>query len=231
MDLDTRYVIPSEVEPRITEDLSIYKQALILHEVSSVPSSTLWRILELAKQGLPIVFVGTIPTTSSGLEPDDADIADLVEEILQQRGSVKVDSIEETPTALSALRIQYEPAYKSHHDLVTNIDISLVPLFTAKMPQIHSSRLVARTGQPDTTISTTLLNHLPMLSSPSTPQDIRLPRSCRYGMTIRQHRPRTLPMETDLHEWQSHFRPKLRLSFGAYAALYIIFLSLTSISA
>jgi hypothetical protein len=115
--------------------------------------------LELAKQGLPIVFAGTIPTTASGFELDDANIADLVEEILQQRGSVKVDSIEETPTVLSALRIRYELAYKSHRYLITDFDISLVPLFTAKMPQIHSSRLVARTGQPDTTISTTLRSY------------------------------------------------------------------------
>jgi hypothetical protein len=221
MGLDTRCVVTSEVEPPITEDLSISKQALILNEVSSVPSSTLRRILELAKQGLPIVFVGTIPTTSSGLEPDDANIADLVEEILQQCGSAKVDSIEETPTALSAMGIQYVPASRSHHDPGTDLYTSLGPLFTARLPRIHSSRLVARTDQPDTTISTTLLNHLPMLSSHSTPLDIRLPRSGHYGMTVRQHRPRTFPTETDLPESLYHFPRKLRLSFGAYAPRFI----------
>lgn len=75
--------------------------------MSFIPPSTLLRILDLSKQGLPILFVGNTPVAAAGTGTNDTVIKNLVEDILKQDGSTKVGSIEEIAIALRAFDIQY----------------------------------------------------------------------------------------------------------------------------
>ncbi|GHJ86345.1 hypothetical protein NliqN6_2747 [Naganishia liquefaciens] len=81
-------------------------KALILNEVKSIPQVTLRRILDLSRQGLPIIFVAKTPVCSAGLDADDSAIQKLVQTILEQNQAIKVDSLDDVASALGNLGIE-----------------------------------------------------------------------------------------------------------------------------
>ena len=83
------------------------EKALILNEVKSIPQVTLRRILDLSRQGLPIIFVAKTPVCSAGLDADDSAIQKLVQTILEQNQAIKVDSLDDVASALGNLGIEY----------------------------------------------------------------------------------------------------------------------------
>ena len=85
---------------RLDADGPAYK-ALILDNETMIPQETAKKLLEYAKAGLPILFVGTVPSESAVSGEDT--VAQLMEELLTYNCVKLVASTDEVPAALSEL--------------------------------------------------------------------------------------------------------------------------------
>ncbi|MET1036805.1 MAG: glycosyl hydrolase [Aeromicrobium sp.] len=80
--------------------------ALILNDQTTMPSANAKRLLELAKQGLRIFVVGETPSSTTGVEADQAELASTIAELLKQPSVVRVAGDAALPAALVAAGIR-----------------------------------------------------------------------------------------------------------------------------
>lgn len=84
-----------------------------MNAVAFMQISTLTKILQLAKQGLPIVLVGNGPIASAGLNTsadgnatnDDSKITALLSELKNHERCLSVDDVGQIPNALKRINI------------------------------------------------------------------------------------------------------------------------------
>lgn len=86
----------------LAADGPAYK-ALLLENPTFLPYETALRLLEFAKKGLSILFVGELPRQSAF--HGEKDITPIIEEMLLLPGVKQVSSVQEVPAQLEALRI------------------------------------------------------------------------------------------------------------------------------
>jgi hypothetical protein len=80
-------------------------RALIIDEGETLPLSTAKKLLELAKTGFPIIFVGTPPTESPFFKESSADIKGIVSRILDTDAGINVVHKESVPAILEGLKV------------------------------------------------------------------------------------------------------------------------------
>ncbi|KAJ9123063.1 hypothetical protein QFC22_001252 [Naganishia vaughanmartiniae] len=88
-------------------------KALVLNDVAYMQLSTLARILQLAKNGLPIVLVGNGPVVSAGLNPpqdgsatdDDTETVALLLELRNEPKCLSVDNVGQVSDALKRINV------------------------------------------------------------------------------------------------------------------------------
>lgn len=158
-------------------DRSAYR-AVLLNDQKTMPVSAAEKLLRLARQGLPVVIVGDVPSTVPGngdAARQDARLKSVVSQLLRQRGVVRVASEADAPGALRRLTV--------------------TPPRRRTTDRVRSSTCAARRAPPTTTTCTTRRTRRPRRRSPSpakasptgwTPGPARSPRS-------RTTRPATAP--------------------------------------
>ncbi|UOQ89155.1 hypothetical protein MUN74_18145 [Agromyces endophyticus] len=102
--LEDPYLSP-EKDGGLFGDRSDYG-ALVLNNQRSISLSAAQRILELAEQGLRVFVVGEAPTTTTGAEPDAADLAGIVAALLDQPTVRRVATETELPRELGGAGIR-----------------------------------------------------------------------------------------------------------------------------
>ncbi|SNS45990.1 F5/8 type C domain-containing protein [Actinomadura meyerae] len=88
-------------------DGSAYR-AVLLNDQKTMPVDAAEKLLRLARQGLPVVIAGDVPSTVPGAaDParEDARLKSVVSELLRQRGVVRVASEADAPKALRNLQV------------------------------------------------------------------------------------------------------------------------------
>ncbi|MCP9948600.1 hypothetical protein LUX33_09360 [Actinomadura madurae] len=88
-------------------DRSAYR-AVLLNDQKTMPVSAAEKLLRLARQGLPVVIVGDVPSTVPGngdAARQDARLKSVVSQLLRQRGVVRVASEADAPGALRRLTV------------------------------------------------------------------------------------------------------------------------------
>lgn len=107
----------------LDKDGSGYK-ALVFDNQSDISYETANKILEFAKKGLKIIFVGEIP--NNNVFSDDKDINSIMEKIIKQENVVCVDSVDDVVNALKEKNIVADANYNNqtllsnHHKTKNN---------------------------------------------------------------------------------------------------------------
>ncbi|MGW2311755.1 glycosyl hydrolase [Actinomadura luteofluorescens] len=104
-------------------DRSAY-HAVLLNDQKTMPVDAAEKLLRLARQGLPVVIVGDVPSTVPGngdTARQDARLKSAVSELLKQRGVVRVASEADAPDALRRLNVT--PAATPHDGSGAILDV------------------------------------------------------------------------------------------------------------
>ncbi|MEO3828960.1 glycosyl hydrolase [Actinomadura sp. B10D3] len=104
-------------------DRSAYR-AVLLNDQKTMPVDAAEKLLRLARQGLPVVIVGDVPSTVPGngdAARQDARLKSVVAELLRQRGVVRVASEADAPEALRRLAVT--PAATPHDGSGALLDV------------------------------------------------------------------------------------------------------------
>ncbi|MEV0663039.1 glycosyl hydrolase [Actinomadura luteofluorescens] len=104
-------------------DRSAY-HAVLLNDQKTMPVDAAEKLLRLARQGLPVVVVGDVPSTVPGngdTARQDARLKSVVSELLRQRGVVRAASEADAPDALRRLNVT--PAATPHDGSGAILDV------------------------------------------------------------------------------------------------------------
>lgn len=102
-------------------DASAYR-ALLLNNQTTMPLDAAQRILRFAKQGLPVVVLGDLPTSTPGYQPDhDAELRAVVDELMRQPGVVRVADEASVPAALEQAGIGAAAAHTTASDAILGV--------------------------------------------------------------------------------------------------------------
>ncbi|MEU8122318.1 glycosyl hydrolase [Spirillospora sp. NPDC049024] len=104
-------------------DRSAY-HAVLLNDQKTMPVDAAEKLLRLARQGLPVVIVGDVPSAVPGhgdAARQDARLKSVVSELLRQRGVVRVASEVDAPDALRRLNVA--PAAVPHDGSGAILDV------------------------------------------------------------------------------------------------------------
>ncbi|SPT57177.1 glycosyl hydrolase [Actinomadura madurae] len=104
-------------------DRSAYR-AVLLNDQKTMPVAAAEKLLRLARQGLPVVIVGDVPSTVPGngdAARQDARLKSVVSELLRQRGVVRAASEADAPDALRRLTVT--PAATPHDGSGALLDV------------------------------------------------------------------------------------------------------------
>jgi hypothetical protein len=88
-------------------DRSAY-HAVLLNDQTTMPVDAARQLLRLARQGLPVVIAGDLPSTTPGAADaaaQDAELRSVVAQLVRQRGVVRVASEADAPAALRRLGV------------------------------------------------------------------------------------------------------------------------------
>lgn len=86
-------------------------QALLVVEQEMIPENAANKLLEMAKQGLPVLFVGNTPKISTGAFTDNQAVLDALEEMKGLPSVSFVENLSEAVEALKNRKIQARAAY------------------------------------------------------------------------------------------------------------------------
>lgn len=93
-------------------------RALIFDNESDISYKTAKKILEYAKNGLTIIFVGTTPNDES--YTNDKDISSIMKKILKQKTVIQIENIEEIVSTLKDANIIPDASYNNQTLLTTH---------------------------------------------------------------------------------------------------------------
>ena len=92
----------------IFSDGPAYK-ALVIHDEKDLPVAVVKRLLELTKQGLPVIICGGVPNESTFFGEEE--ISNLMGELLQRTNVCVCDCEEQIPAMLEALKVTADASY------------------------------------------------------------------------------------------------------------------------
>ena len=87
-------------------------RALLVVDQEMLPTASAEKLLELAKAGLPVVFVGKVPEKANGAFTDDGKIADVMEQLRELGNVTFVDTLDDAVDSLAAHGVQPRAAYR-----------------------------------------------------------------------------------------------------------------------
>ena len=87
-------------------------RALLVVDQEMLPISSAEKLLELAKAGLPVVFVGKVPQKANGAFTEDSQIGDLMAALRALKNAAFVDTLEEAAECLSIQGIEPRAKYR-----------------------------------------------------------------------------------------------------------------------
>ncbi|MDW5330751.1 glycosyl hydrolase [Plantactinospora sp. KLBMP9567] len=97
-------------------------RALLLNNQTTLPLDTARTILRMARQGLPVVILGELPSSTPGYQPDqDPQLRAVIAELLRQGGVVRVDSEAAVPGALQRAGIRAAAAHVRPSDAILDV--------------------------------------------------------------------------------------------------------------
>jgi hypothetical protein len=82
------------------------QKALVLNNQTTMSIGNARRLLELAQDGLKLFVVGDAPSSTPGAQPDAADLAEVIEDVLAQPSVTRVATDADLPVALRAAGIR-----------------------------------------------------------------------------------------------------------------------------